>query len=54
MTQRRRLCFSQGSISIKDGKLEIKVQVAGSNNKAGQVKDMKQLSGMNLNAVRIL
>ena len=34
-----------GTISIKDGKLEMKVRIAGSSEKAGRTKDMKQLSG---------
>lgn len=38
------LCV-QGSITIKDGKLEMKVKVAGSSEGAGRTKDMKQLSG---------
>lgn len=35
----------QGSLTIKDQKLEMRVRVAGSSEAAGQVKDMKQLSG---------
>ena len=35
----------QGSLTIKDQKLEMRVRVAGSSEAAGKIGDMKQLSG---------
>ena len=37
---------AQGTLNIKDQKLEMRVRVAGSSEAAGKTKDMKQLSGL--------
>jgi hypothetical protein len=38
----------QGTLNIKDQKLEMRVRVAGSSEAAGKTKDMKQLSGAHI------